>query len=608
MLALYYPLAAFLICLAATPAVQWMAHKRDWLAHPTADRWHQKPTALMGGIAIYTGISIPLYILSDFTLEKSFVPGIAPMHAGPHAGAVLWLGVTLLFTLGLVDDFLKIKPQSKLLGQILVALMATFFGYRLCWFESMTLDTMISVFWIVGITNALNLLDNMDGLCAGVGAVASFFLAMLLWDTNFLLAVMSLILCGSLAAFLVFNFNPASIFMGDCGSLVIGFTLAFLSICYAGFSAPPHGIAKYACPIMVMMVPIFDTSLVTFIRLLSGRKASMGGKDHTSHRLVLIGLSEKKAALALYAIASISGLAAMFVDRHDTLSTPLVLVPLALAILLMGVYLAQLRVYPEKEFSVLRDKTFTPVLMELTYKRQLALVVLDFWLIAFSYYMSYRLRFNIDDFKFYFEVFLQSLPIIIGCKITAFYAMGVYRGVWDSFSFNDIYVHIKATMLGTLLSVVLITYVFRFQDFSKGLFVIDWLGLTGLVLLTRGSFRLFMDAMKRSSLKGDRVLLYGAGRGGEILLREIMNNKHRRLVPAGFLDDDPMKAGKRLQGYPVHAAKEDLDALLAKEEVRGIVIAYINPSEQKMARLKEICRKNQLFLKKFSVCIEDVEV
>ena len=184
MLAFYYPLAAFALCLIATPIVQWVAHKKDWLAHPTADRWHQKPTALMGGIAIYTGISLPLFLLSDFSIDKSFVPGIAPIHAGPHAGAVLWLGMTLLFVLGLVDDFLKIKPQTKLLGQILVALMVAFFGYRLCWFESMTLDTMVTIFWVVGITNALNLLDNMDGLCAGVGLVGAFFLAMLLWDSR----------------------------------------------------------------------------------------------------------------------------------------------------------------------------------------------------------------------------------------------------------------------------------------------------------------------------------------------------------------------------------------------------------------------------------------
>ena len=605
---LYYPLAAFLICLAATHIVRKVAHKRDWLAHPSADRWHETPTALMGGIAIYAGISIPLYLLSDFRITESFIPGSAPLMADARAGAVLWLGISLLFVLGLVDDFIKIKPQSKLLGQILTALMAAFFGYRLCWFESMTLDSMVTIFWIVGITNALNLLDNMDGLCAGVGMVAAFFLSMLMWDSHPVIAIYALLISGALLAFLVFNFNPASIFMGDCGSLVIGFSLSFLGVCYSGYAAPSLGFSKYAVPILVLMAPIFDTSLVTFIRLLSGRKASTGGKDHTSHRLVLIGLSEKRAVLFLYVISAISGLAAIFVHQRDTLSSPVVLFPMALAIVLMGIYLAQLRVYPEKEFSVLRDRPFTPILLELTYKRQLALVILDFCLIAFAYYLAYRLRFTIREFVFYFDVFLTSLPAVIACKIVAFYLAGVYRGVWNSFSFNDVYVHIKAAVLGSLMCVAVITFVFRFENFSKGLFLIDWFVLTGLLLSTRGSFRLFMDKMKRSSLSGDNIMLYGAGRGGEILLREIFNNKSHNLVPVGFLDDDALKKGKNLQGLPIYGPGHGLADFLDRKNVKGMIIAFTSADEEKLAWAKDLCRKNNMFLKQFHISLEDLEV
>ena len=130
-------------------------------------------------------------------------------------------------------------------------------------------------------------------------------------------------------------------------------------------------------------MPIFDTTLVTLIRLLSGRKASVGGKDHTSHRLVLMGFSEKKAVLFLYTVATVSGVSAMFVSTSDTLTSPAVIIPVALAIILMGIYLSQLRVYPEKEFSLLRDRSYTPILIELTYKRQLIQVLLDLCLIAF---------------------------------------------------------------------------------------------------------------------------------------------------------------------------------------------------------------------------------
>ena len=206
----------------------------------------------------------------------------------------------------------------------------------------MTLDTLLTIFWIVGITNAFNLLDNMDGLCAGTGIIAAVFLAIILSGTNPEYARCAAILAGASAAFLVYNFNPASIFMGDCGSLMIGFGISLLSLGLPGMNAG-NSMTSIAVPVMIAMVPILDTTMVTLVRLLSGRKASTGGKDHTSHRLVLMGFSEKKAVLFLYGVGLVSGTAALFVSRSDTFTSPSVIIPLMLSILLMGIYLSQLR-------------------------------------------------------------------------------------------------------------------------------------------------------------------------------------------------------------------------------------------------------------------------
>ena len=273
-------------------------------------------------------------------------------------------------------------------------------------------------------------------------------------------------------AFLIYNFHPASIFMGDCGSLLIGFVLSMLGLYFPATAG--NLLSFYAVPVMVLLVPVFDTTMVTVVRLLSGRRASTGGRDHTSHRLVLIGFSERGAVLFLYGTGAVSGLAALFVSRTDSLTSPAVIIPLAVALLLMGIYLAQLRVYPEKEFSSLRGRAYTPIIMELTYKRQLLLVMLDFGLIAFAYYLSYRLRFDSAVFPYYFRVFLRSLPAVIACKFVAFYALGIYRHMWGSLSVSDVLVHLKASFLATLLSVAAVTYIYRFEDFSKGLFVVDW--------------------------------------------------------------------------------------------------------------------------------------
>jgi UDP-GlcNAc:undecaprenyl-phosphate GlcNAc-1-phosphate transferase len=603
---LVYSGISLVLCLIFTPLVRQIALKKGWMARPTADRWHSKPTALFGGVAIYLAAAIPLFVISDFRAALLLL-------TDPTKNAVLsaftpgfCIGITLIFLLGFVDDAIRLKPQSKLLGQILVASLIAFLGFRLQWVTSLTLDTLMTIFWIVGITNAFNLIDNMDGLCAGTGTIAAIFLAIILSGTCPEHARCAAILAGATAAFLVYNFKPASIFMGDCGSLTIGFGISLLSLGLTGMSAG-NTVVSIAVPVMIAMVPILDTTMVTLVRLLSGRKASTGGKDHTSHRLVLMGFSEKKAVLFLYCVGVVSGTAAVFVSTSDTFTSPSVIIPLMLSILLMGIYLSQLRVYPEKEFSVLRDRTFTPILIELTYKKQIVLVILDFCLIAFSYYLSYRLRFDSSQFPFYFKVFLKSLPAVIACKLVAFFLIGVYRSIWGYLSSNDIAVYLKASTLASFLSIAAVTFVYRFEDFSKGIFLMDWLITTGAILGTRGFFRLTGDAMKRNALSGEQVLIYGAGRGGEILLREILHNKRLKIKPVGFIDDDPLKIGKKLQGYSVMGTFDDLQALVQQKSVTSLLISFRENDPARMDAIRTFCKNHHLNLKHFSIHIETVD-
>nr|HID58812.1 glycosyl transferase [Desulfobacterales bacterium] len=600
------PLISFLICLFLTPVVRGVAKMWGWVAYPREDRWHKRVTPVMGGIAIYCAVGLPLLWLVDFRpfincFKTSSFPSMPlPFHS------VLWLGMTLLFLLGVLDDFIHIKPHNKLVAQIMVASMVAFLGCRLGWSPSLTVDMILTIVWIVGITNAFNLLDNMDGLCAGVGAIAAIFFALIFYENELYVTLyVPLMLAGALIAFLIYNFNPASIFMGDSGSLVIGFTLSMFSLNLPD-SMLKNTLSLIAVPVLILLVPIFDTSLVTLVRILSRRKASVGGHDHTSHRLVLMGFTERGAVLLLYGTSVLSGLSALFVKSCDSLTSPVVIIPMLLTILFMGVYLAQIRVYPEKEFCLLRDGRFTPILFELTYKRQVFLVILDLALISFSYYLSYRLRFSDPDFSYFFKLFLRSLPIIIACKFISFFAVGVYRGIWRYMSLNDIYTYLKATLLGSLLSVAAVTYFYRFQSFSKGVFIIDWFLLTMLLIGSRGSFRSFIDLMKRKRLSGERVLIYGAGRGGEVLLREILNNQRLGIKPIGFIDDDRMKSGKRLLGYPILGTIHDLEGILERFDIDGVVISFNRKNEEKMKRLINLCQQRKLFLKRFSIRLDDV--
>lgn len=596
------PLLSFVLGIVLTPLVRHIAIKKNWVAVPRADRWHQKITALMGGIAIYIAMVIPLLLISSpFASSPEVIFGLT-RDALPPVSLAVFFGATCLFGLGLVDDFIGIKPQTKLIGQIVVALVVTFWGFRLPWFNSLTLDTFTTVFWIVGITNAFNLLDNMDGLCAGIGGICSIFLAFLFLGKLTDAYQISLIMSGALLAFLVYNYNPASIFMGDSGSLMIGFVISVLAICYAQ-SAASNPLSSIAAPILLVMVPVMDTTLVTFIRILSGRKASMGGKDHTSHRLVLMGMSEKRAAVTLYGIGITSGLSALFVSLSDTSTSPSVIIPAFFSILLMGIYLAQIRVYPEKEFSLLRDNGFSALLYDLTYKRQVLIILMDFCLIAFSYYLSYRLRFDDKSFLIFFDTYLQSVPVVIACKLIVMYLVGIYKGFWDFISTNDTYQCIKASVLATLLSVVAVTFIYRFESFSKGVFVIDFFLTTCLLLAVRGSFRMFTDSVKRRTLEGEKVVIYGAGRGGELLLREILNNRALSVIPVGFIDDDPLKQGKKLQGYPVLGSLEDLSHLHEKYRLNGILVSFSSNGDQKNERIIACGKFYGLFVKQFQIQI-----
>jgi UDP-GlcNAc:undecaprenyl-phosphate/decaprenyl-phosphate GlcNAc-1-phosphate transferase len=598
---------AFFLSLLLTPLVRAVALKRGWIAQPRKERWHKKPTALSGGIAIYLAASISLFYFADF---KSLIPHLVQgtIHPElPDLAAVIFFGMTFIFILGLLDDFIHIKPHTKLVGQILVASMVTFLGFRLHWFVSITGDTIVTIFWIVGITNAFNLIDNMDGLCAGVGFIAACYLALLFQGTSPEACLLALILAGAIGGFLVYNFNPASIFMGDSGSLLIGFTLSILCLFYSGEQAG-NKLAWYAVPVLLLMVPILDTTMVTIIRLLSGRKASVGGKDHTSHRLVLIGLSEKNAVLFLYGVGAISGLSAIYVNLSDTFSSPVVIIPLSISILLMAIYLSQIRVYPEKEFCILRGKAYTPILIELTFKRQILLVILDLCLISFAYYLSYRLRFGSETFPVYFNIFIKSLPAVIACKFIAFFTIGIYRGIWRYLSTNDVFVYLKASFLATILSLGAITYIYRFEDFSKGIFVIDFLLTTGLLLGTRGSFRIFLDTMKRRTKSGKPVIIYGAGQGGEILLREILNNKNLEISPIGFIDDDVLKTGKKLLGYTVLGTFNDLEKLCERHSISGLLKSFNHHTSEKQKIIIQFCKNHNLFLKQFSIRLNDVEM
>ena len=171
--------------------------------------------------------------------------------------------------------------------------------------------------------------------------------------------------------------------------------------------------------------------------------------------------------------------------------------------------------------------------------------------------------------------------------------------------------HLAAILIASLAAVAAITFIYRFQDFSKGVFIIDWFLATGLVLTVRGSFRLFQETHKRQTLTGDKVVIYGAGRAGELLLREILNNPSLKVRPVGFVDDDRLKKGKKIQGYPILGPFESLAEIHQRHRLDGLLISFNDQGGRHALpgmNARQFCKSHGLFLKRFQVCLIDEEL
>ena len=432
-------LSAFVLALVLVPLCRRVAFSIGKVALPAVDRWHRQATPLFGGVAISIATMVCAIAFSDVASL------VVPLSCG-----------AIIFLVGLADDIRSFRPNTKLVVQIALASILLFFGYRLDWTESLTLSSVLTVLWVVGITNAFNLLDNMDGLCAGIAIICTGTLLFGLSPidqsaTTVTTAIVLVALLGSVAGFLIYNFHPASIFMGDSGSMFIGFMLSALTL-QPGLSETTSGslLSIVAAPLLLLLVPIFDTTLVTASRLLSGRSVAMGGRDHSSHRLVAIGLSERKAVGVLWGLAILAGTVGITIRTvNETWSALLVLLFLV-GLIVFAVYLARIRIYDEDEVNESGASGFTPVVSDLLHKVAAAEVLLDFGLVSMAYYAAYRFRFPDPVFSLNFPIFMQSLPVVVVSQMAVLAIGGSYRGVWRYFGLHDVVAFGRNVVIGSL--------------------------------------------------------------------------------------------------------------------------------------------------------------
>ncbi len=299
--------SALAVVLLATPWAMAAARRLGVLDVPSARKVHLQPTPLLGGVAIYAAIWIALLLISRLELARQYV--FLPDTTGELA--LIFLSTVVLILVGILDDRTPggIPPWSKLLGQLLAAAIVLTAGVRFQVFGLFPLDLLLTIVWLVGISNAVNFLDNIDGLSAGATAIAAaFFFLLASANGQYLVAIMAVAVAGGCLGFLRYNFNPAVIFMGDAGTLFLGFLLAIIG---AKLQLGPTGWWGLIAAVLILILPIFDTTFVTLNRLRTGRRVTQGGQDHTSHLLVRRGLPHRQAVLVLYTVALAGGGAAL---------------------------------------------------------------------------------------------------------------------------------------------------------------------------------------------------------------------------------------------------------------------------------------------------------
>ncbi len=560
---------------AVSSAVLWLLLRSSvgarLVAVPTGERWHKQPTPLFGGVGIFAG----------------FVAGIAVALA---AGIIDWsgelggilAGVAIVFVAGLVDDLWHLSPIAKLGAQIAAAIVVLASGLNVEVVGNDVLAWAIGLLWLVGITNAFNLLDNMDGLAATLAIVSCAYFAIdaLTEHENETVLALALALGFACAGFLPFNLRPqrgAAVFMGDSGSLVIGFGLASLALA-ASWTVAGTTAATILLPLLVLAIPILDTTLVTIARLVEKRPVTQGGRDHSSHRLVYYGLSETKAVLLLAIVASAIGATALAYNVLDNGRLTAVGVLVTFVVLVQfGSFLSDLEERSRRgiegpEPSLWRALIFEP--------RRLVEVLADFVLICASFLAAYVLAVDGSGTTYERSVYLSALPVLLGSRYVFFVALGVYRRVWRFATARDV-VPIAVGCFGSAIAAFLILIALRpIGSFPAAeIFAVDAILCTVLVGASRLTLRLLPETVGLWAERR-RVLIVGAGRTGRGLARELREDRESRVV--GFLDDNPRVRRRRIVGIRVVGSLDEAERAIANTRADEVLVSIPAASHERL--------------------------
>ncbi|MCG8528250.1 MAG: hypothetical protein MI748_17855, partial [Opitutales bacterium] len=445
---------------------------------------------------------------------------------------------TLIFVVGLLDDIYHLQPGVKLLGQLIAVSLVILLGLEYRFSSLHWLDILVSYLWFVGIINAVNLLDNMDGVSSGIVIIGSIGVCLMGIFGDYESIPQSVyvggVLCFSVFGFWLLNKPPARIFMGDSGSLLIGFVFAAISVPSElnGYLIPAEAesisdnILRLFASITLAAIPILDTSLVTVTRLMRGQSPSVGGKDHSTHRLAESGLTHWQTLKILYLVSAVCVSVAVFMTLYPGFGY-LIFAIVFIGMLMIAVYLASVRI----QVAPIKKEGWQQLVTSITYRVPLLKMVVDVVLIGASFYLSYLLRFDFRPDESLTLAMLEAIPVVVMCCLAVNFLFRIYEFSWRSAVFQDVFNFATVACVGTILSIATATLFSSFGiGYSRGAYVI--FGIVYFIALcgSRFSFR-FMDEillrlrMQQSPDGQIPLLIYGTTKETKFFLDEVLSDK-----------------------------------------------------------------------------------
>lgn len=583
--------AALLITVLPIPLIRRLARQVGAVAMPSEDNLRREPIPLLGGIAIVIGLVLAFSAFSG--------PTWFPENALP---IVIALCATL--AIGIADDIVEFPARTKLALQMVVVTWFAIYGICFTLTGYAVVDRALTGAWLLAAMNAFNLIDGRDGLATGVGIAATLGVAAIAALHGYSSTVTwALALGGALGGFMLFNFRPASIFMGDAGALAVGLLLGVFSIRVSNFEEYPR-LVRAALPVLLMAVPLLDVITVMVTRAGSGKPISRRGLDHTHDRLARLGLSELGVVVLLCVVQVLASAAAVTLVAVPPLAAVLILPFVGLPFALFALFLMDQSF--DEPGALTKLSGMARLILSLGYKRRFVEIGLDAVLIAAAYCGAFLLSHEFELQTAQIIPFVRGLECTVAASLLAFLLTGVHRGMWRYTGLDDALRFAKAAVFAVALSLLLcVGLSIPISVSQASIFPVL---LFNFLLVSRFSFRILMRVIGRFAAKTTRMVVVGAGDGAEEAVHHVLSQPGNRHMLLGFIDNDEFKLGKLLLGRRVLGPTRQLKQIYEHVRFDEILIASDSLSAAEMHALVGFAREQRVTIRRCVIGFDELNL